>query len=47
MRYPMLCVEDVSLPGLDAAIEEYGKRSEQEKAEEVLAAWATAKAIEE
>ncbi|WP_157813783.1 hypothetical protein [Sinorhizobium meliloti] len=40
-------VEDGSLPRLDAVIEEYGKRSEQEKAEEVLAVWATAKAIEE
>ncbi|NTG48591.1 DUF1073 domain-containing protein [Agrobacterium rhizogenes] len=37
-------VEDGSLPGLEAAIEEYGKLSEQEPSEEELAAAAAAQA---
>ncbi|RUV00181.1 hypothetical protein EOB36_17705 [Mesorhizobium sp. M6A.T.Cr.TU.017.01.1.1] len=32
------CVEDGSLPGLEAAIDEYGKLSEQDPDEEELAA---------
>ncbi|SDA48217.1 hypothetical protein SAMN03159448_00931 [Sinorhizobium sp. NFACC03] len=40
-------VEDGSLPGLDAAIEEYGKLSEQEPSEDELAAAAAAQSIQE
>jgi hypothetical protein len=41
-------VDDGSLPGLDASIEEYAKPSQQEPSEEELAAAAAAcKAIEE
>ncbi|APG91139.1 anti-CBASS protein Acb1 family protein [Sinorhizobium americanum] len=40
-------VEDGSLPGLDAAIEEHGKLSEQEPSEEELAAAAAAQAANE
>ncbi len=40
-------VEDGSLPGLDAAIEEYGKLSEQEPSEDELAAAAVAQSIQE
>lgn len=40
-------VEDGSLPGLDAAIEEYGKLSEQEPSEDEHAAAAAAQSSQE